>query len=47
MEIYSVIPEKEGYTVMKPANILVIDDEEGHRESMKMILKNDYLVFTA
>ncbi len=29
------------------ANILVVDDELGPRESLKMILKNDYLVFTA
>ncbi|MFV1951018.1 MAG: response regulator [Nitrospinota bacterium] len=29
------------------SNILVVDDELGPRESLKMILKNDYLVFTA
>ena len=28
-------------------NILVVDDEQGPRESLKMILRNDYLIFTA
>jgi DNA-binding NtrC family response regulator len=33
--------------VEKMGSVLIVDDEIGARESLKMILKNDYEVFLA